>query len=326
MARLGRYALILWVAVTLNFLLPRLMPGTPLALLAGADLADLTANQRTQLLADQGLDRPLAVQYVRYLRDLARGDLGRSYQRGESVANVLVTRLPWTLLLTATSQVLAIAIGLGLGIVAAWHHGRRTDAALLGSVMLAESLPVFWVGMVLLALFAVQVPLLPSFGAVTPWLALEGVDWLRDVVRHLLLPAATLTIAGVASTFLTVRSAVTSALSEPFVAAARARGLRGRGVLLRHVVPATLLPVVTTTAMNVAFAIGGATLVETVFSYPGLGRLIYEAVISRDYPLLQGAFLLTTVVVVLANVLLDVTYPWLDPRLRNTPRTTGDRT
>lgn len=326
MARLGRYALILWVALTLNFLLPRLMPGTPLALLAGADVAELSGDQRARLLADQGLDRPLVVQYVHYVADLARGDLGHSFQRGAPVLAVLGARLPWTLLLTATSQALAIAIGFGLGVVAAWHHRRGTDVGVISAVMLLESLPVFWVGMLLLALFAVQLPLFPSFGAVTPWLALDGADWLRDVARHLVLPAATLTMASVSSTFLTARSAATLALAEPFVAAARARGLRGRRVLLTHVVPNALLPVVTAAAMNVAFAIGGATLVETVFSYPGLGRLIYESVVSRDFPMLQGAFLLTTVIVVLTNLALDLAYPWLDPRLRDTPRrTSGDR-
>lgn len=326
MARCGRYVLILWVTLTLNFLLPRLMPGSPLALLAGADLAELTAGQRQRLLADQGLDRSLAEQYGRYLGDLARGDLGQSYQRGQPVARVLAERLPWTLLLTATSQVMAIALGLLLGLVAAWSHGRTTDAVLVGGVLLLDSMPVFWVGMVLVAVFAVQVPLLPSFGAVTPWLALGGVEWLGDVVRHLVLPAITLALAGVSHTFLTARTVVAAALAEPFVVAARARGLRVRDVFRGHVLPNTLLPVVTTAGMNVAFVVGGATLVETVFSYPGLGRLVYEAVVSRDYPLLQGAFLLTTALVLLTNLLLDLSYPWLDPRLRRPRAASGGTT
>lgn len=326
MARLAQHALILWVALTLNFALPRLMPGTPLALLAGADLTALTAGQRTALLADAGLDRPLPMQYVGYLSDLARGDLGYSYRRGEPVAAVLADRLPWTLLLTVTSQIVSLLLGVALGAWSAWRHGRWSDAGLLGAVMLLESLPVFWVGMVLVALFAVQVPLFPAFGAVTPWIQHEGTAWIRDVAHHLVLPLVTLTIASVSSTFLVARSAVAALLHEPFVAAARARGMRGRQVLLRHVVPNALLPVATVAVMNLAFAFGGATLVETVFSYPGVGRLVYESVLNRDYPVLQGAFLLLTVVVVLANVLIDACYPWLDPRLRaSQPRSAGAR-
>ena len=320
MARLGQHALILWVALTLNFALPRLMPGSPLALLAGADLAVLTADERARLLADAGLDQSPPEQYVRYLADLARGDLGYSYQRGEPVGAVLAARLPWTLLLTGTSQVVALLIGVTLGAWSAWRHGRWSDAGLLGAVMGLESLPVFWVGMVLVAVFAVQLPLFPTFGATTPWLRHEGPAWIRDVGHHLVLPLATLTIASVSSTFLVARSVVASMLHEPFVTAARARGMGRRHVLIRHVVPNALPAVATVAVMNLAFVAGGATLVETVFSYPGVGRLVYESVLNRDYPVLQGAFLMLTVVVVAANVAIDACYPWLDPRVRVLPR------
>lgn len=316
MARLGQHALILWVALTLNFALPRLMPGSPLALLAGADVAALTPEERAGLLADAGLDRSLPVQYGRYLADLARGDLGYSYQRSQPVSRVLAERLPWTLLLTGSSQIVSLLLGMGLAVLAAQRHRQPADAGLLAFVMVLESLPVFWVGMLLVALLAVQLPLFPTFGATTPWMPSSGAAWLRDVGHHLVLPVATLAIAGVSSTFTVARTAIATLLHEPFVAAARARGMTDRQILIGHVVPNALLPVVTVVVMNVAFAVGGATLVETVFSYPGVGRLVYEAVLTRDYPVLQGAFLMLTVVVVAANVLLDACYPWLDPRVR----------
>ncbi len=316
MARLGQHALILWVALTLNFALPRVMPGSPLALLAGADLAALTPEERAGLLADAGLDQPLPVQYARYLADLARGDLGYSYQRSQPVSTVLAERLPWTLLLTGSSQIVSVLLGLTLGVWAARRHRQSLDAGLIAFVMLLESLPVFWVGMLLVALLAVQVPLFPTFGATTPWMPSSGAAWLRDVAHHLVLPVATLAIASVSSTFVVARTAIATLLHEPFVAAARARGMTDGQILVRHVVPNALLPVATVVVMNLAIALGGATLVETVFSYPGVGRLVYEAVLNRDYPVLQGAFLMLTVVVVAANVFIDVWYPWLDPRVR----------
>lgn len=316
LARIAQYAVVLWVALTLNFVLPRAMPGNPLALLAGADISALTPEEQATLLSDAGLDRSLPVQYAHYLRDLARGDLGYSYQRHQPVATVVVERLPWTLLLTGSASLAALLIGLACGALAARHHGRPLDAGLLSTFILLESLPAFWVGMVLIALVAVQVPLFPTFGAVTPWIQYVGVEWVFDVTYHLALPLVTLTLATVSSTFLVARTSMISVLSEPFITATRAKGVSESRLLARHVVPNVWLPVVTVFGMNLAFAVGGATLVETVFSYPGIGRLVYEAVLSRDYPVLQGAFLMITLGVVLANLVIDGCYPWLDPRLR----------
>jgi peptide/nickel transport system permease protein len=316
LSRLAQYAVVLWVTLTLNFILPRVMPGNPLALLAGAEVTALTADERSMLLSEAGLDRPLTTQYLHYLGNLARGDLGYSYQRHEPVTAVLASRLPWTLLLTVSSSLAAVLLGLVFGALAARHHGRPVDAGLLGTFMLLESLPVFWVGMVLIALVAVQVPLFPTFGAVTTWIEYRGIAWVVDVAHHLVLPLVTLTVATVSSTFLVARAAISTVLSEPFIRAARAKGVTGTRLLVRHVLPNVLVPVVTVFGMNLAFAVGGATLVETVFSYPGVGRLVYEAVLSRDYPVLQAAFLMITLVVLLANLVIDACYPWLDPRLR----------
>jgi peptide/nickel transport system permease protein len=200
LSRLAQYALVLWVALTLNFVLPRVMPGNPLALLAGAEVTALTSDERATLLANAGLDQPLTIQYLHYLGNLVRGDLGYSYQRHEPVAMVLAGRLPWTLLLTVTSSLAALLVGLIFGALSARHHGRPLDAALLSAFMLLESLPVFWVGMVLVALMAVQVPLFPTFGAVTPWIHYTGLQWALDVAHHLVLPLVTLTVATVSST------------------------------------------------------------------------------------------------------------------------------
>jgi peptide/nickel transport system permease protein len=203
-----------------------------------------------------------------------------------------------------------------LGALAAWKRGRRGDVGLLGLFVFLESLPSFWVGMLLVALFAVQWPVFPAFGATTAWAGYKGWDSAGDILRHLVLPVTTLTLVSVSGTFLVARYSMLSVLGEDFITVARSKGLAERQILFRHVLRNALLPVATVFTLNLAFAVGGATVVETVFSYPGIGRLIYEAVMNRDYPILQAAFLLITVMVVAANILADLVYPLLDPRVR----------
>ncbi|MBI5649575.1 MAG: ABC transporter permease [Chloroflexi bacterium] len=315
--KIGQYVLVLWIAVTLNFALPRLMPGNPLALLAGEEVGMLTPQQRAQLMANVGLDQPLPAQYARYLQNLLRGDLGYSFQKNKPITTILADRLPWTLLLTVTSLLISTLIGITLGAAAAWQRGARGDVGLLGFFVFLESLPAFWIGMLLVALFAVQFPIFPTFGAITPWTKLEGWALVEDIVRHLVLPLTTLTIVSVSGTFIVARYSMLAVLGEDYIVVARAKGLRERVVLFRHALRNALLPIATVFTLNLAFAFGGATVVETVFSYPGVGRLVYEAVLNRDYPVLQAAFLMITVMVVVANILADAIYPFLDPRVRH---------
>lgn len=314
--KLGQYVLVLWIAITLNFFLPRMMPGNPLALLAGEEVNLLTPAQRQEIKAKVGLDQPLPAQYVQYAQNLLRGDFGYSYQKNKPIIGILAERLPWTLLLTGTSLLLSTLIGVTLGALSAWQRGGRRDVGLLGVFIFLESLPAFWVGMLLVALFAVRWPLFPTFGAVTPWVTMTSEERILDILRHLALPLTTLTIVSISGTFLVARYSMLSVLGEEYINVARAKGLRERSVLFRHALRNALLPIATVFTLNLAFAVGGATVVETVFSYPGVGRLIYEAVLNRDYPVLQAAFLLITVVVVAANILADTVYPLLDPRVR----------
>ncbi|MEN9260289.1 MAG: ABC transporter permease [Thermostichus sp. HHBFW_bins_43] len=314
--KLGQYGLVFWLAVSLNFCLPRLMPGSPLKLLVGEDIGLLTAAQRAEALASVGLDQPLLIQYLLYWRDLFQGNWGFSFQRNVAVSTLLAERLPWTLLLGGSSLVLSTLIGVGLGAWAAWQRGRGQDVGLLGLVLLLESLPTFWLGMVLLGFFAVHWQLFPSFGAMSRWVSLSGWAWIQDILRHLALPLLTLTLTNLSRPFLVTRYALLEVMGEDYIRVARAKGLPEQVVLLRHALRNALLPVVTVVALNLAFALAGATVVETVFAYPGLGRLTYEAVLARDYPVLQATFLLVTVLVILANSLADLLYPVLDPRLR----------
>lgn len=317
LGRILQYALVLLFALTLNFLLPRLMPGNPLALIAGADVGLLTPEERQEVIDRAGLDRPLITQYVSYLGDVATGDFGYSYRQKRPITDLILERLPWTLLLTGIALALSAVVGIVLGAVSAWRRGRATDVGSLTAMITLESLPSFWLGMLLVSVFSVQLGIFPTFGAVTPASGYEGFDALMDVIRHAVLPAVTLSVLSVPGVYLTMRYSMLGVMGEDFIRTARAKGLSERAVLFRHVARNALVPVVTVLALRLGYAFGGTVVVETVFSYPGLGRLIFEAVSGRDYPVMQAAFLVFTIAVLVSNLLADYLYPLLDPRARS---------
>lgn len=314
--RVLQYVLVLFVAITLNFLLPRMMPGNPLALLAGADVGLMTPDQRAEVIERAGLDQSLVTQYIGYWADLFTGDLGYSFRQNRPIVDVIAERLPWTLLLTGASLVLSAIMGIALGAFSAWRRGRPSDVSLLGLMIALDSLPSFWLGMLFVSLFAVQLGALPSSGAITAASSLEGVDLIVDIAEHAVLPVVTLSLLSVPGVYLTMRYSMLSVLGEDFIRTARSKGVSESAVLFRHVVRNALAPVVTVLALRLGFAFGGTVVIETVFSYPGLGRLIFEAVSGRDYPVMQATFLVFTVAVLLSNILADFLYPLLDPRAR----------
>jgi len=328
----GRALVALWVAVTMTFALPRLAPGGPLDYLLGQDIAIATPMQKASLLAQFGLDRPVPEQYVRYLAGIATGDLGTSVRQGVPVTRVLARRLPLTLALAIPAIVLSVVAGTVLGVVAAVRRAGRVDAGLLGVLLGLESMPAFWLGMVLIAVFAAGLGWLPSFGVASPGGVGEGGGGgvagfdsaaAVDAMRHLVLPVATLTLVSIGPTFLIVRGAMLATLAEDHLAYAVARGLPRRWILLGHALRNALLPMWTHLALVVGAAFGGAVVVETVFSYPGIGRQIYDAVLARDYPVLEGAFLVLATAVIGCNLVADLTYPLLDPRVRRPVRVRG---
>lgn len=314
--KLGQYALVLLIALTLNFLLPRLMPGDPLQYILGEDIGRLTPEQREQARREAGLDRSMPVQFIDYLGDLARFDLGWSIAKKADIGDILKERIPPTLLLTGSALLLSTVIGVVLGAFAAWRRGGKSDLGTLSFFMFLESLPAFWVGMLMIAIFSVQLRLLPPFGFETPYARLEGMDRLMDIAAHLVMPVATLTIVSISAMFLTARYSMLSVLGEEYITVARAKGLGEQFVLMRHALRNALLPIATLFMLRVGFILSGTVVVETVFAYPGAGRLLFEAVTARDYPLLQIGFLMATVAVILANVAVDLVYPLLDPRVR----------
>ncbi len=314
---MAQYALIILVALSLNFAIPRLAPGSPIDYLVPSEQAStITPEQREQILAQFGLERPLAEQYWSYLTGILQGDLGYSTQQGRPVIDMLLERLPWTLVLVGGAISLALVIGGGAGFLSAARRGGRTEVGGLALFMFLDSMPPFWIGMLLLVVFSGYLKLLPVFGALPLTDTTGGFALTFEVAQRLVLPLLTLVLVRAGWLFLVARSSLAGELSEDYITMAEAKGLSRRQVVLGHGVRNALLPLVTAVAVEAGTIVGGATVVETVFSYPGLGRLIYESVLNRDYPVLQGAFLLLAVGVILANLLADLLYPLIDPRVR----------
>ncbi|MEP6872356.1 MAG: ABC transporter permease [Anaerolineaceae bacterium] len=307
--------LTLWVVATLNFALPRLAPGDPLDYMLGDEVHTLAPQQRAAARDEFGLNAPLAVQYGEYVRGLLTGDLGRSTSYGRPVAGLLAERAGRTAILVLPAAILSFVAGTILGAIAAWNRGRPGEASLLAGILLLDAMPAFWVGMLFIATFALELGWLPSFGALPPGGA-DGFAVFTEGGKRLIMPMTVIVLATVGHTFLVARAAVTSTLGEDYVQMAQAKGLSTRDVLFRHALRAAMLPVLTSFAVTVGGLAGGAVVVETVFAYPGLGRLVFDAVRARDYPLLQGAFLLFAASVILANWLAELSYPRLDPRVR----------
>lgn len=319
LGRVAQYAFVLLVAVSLNFAIPRLAPGDPIDYLVPSEQIDsITPEQRAQILSQFGLDKPLLEQYWLYLTGIVQGDFGFSVQSGRPVAEVLLERLPWTLVLVGGAISLSLIVGAGAGFLAAARRGGRTDAGGLALFMAVDSMPPFWIGMLLLVFFSGYLQILPVYGALPETDQAVGLARVGELAERLVLPLVTLALVRVGWLFLIARSSLAGELSEDYITMAEAKGLSRRRVVMGHGVRNALLPLVTAVAVEAGTIVGGATVVETVFSYPGLGRLIYDSVLSRDYPVLQGAFLLMAVGVIAANLLADLLYPLIDPRVRKT--------
>lgn len=300
--------MLLAVVVAATFLLVSLAPGDTAQVLAGSSGAgpEYLAEIRQRL----DLDRPLAYQVASYLRGVAQGDLGFSVVRGQPVADAIRARLGASALLAGTAIAIAAVAGVLLGVLAAARRGRPVDTVITVVSLLGYSVPVFWLGQLLVALFAVRLHWLPAGGM----RSVEGDSGVLDVLRHLVLPAGTLGLLLAALVIRITRAAMIDALEQDYTTVAHAKGLTERRVLLRHALPNALRPVVTVVTGYVGLVLTGAVLVETVFVWPGLGRLLYDSVLARDTPMLTGILLFSAALVVLANIAADVAYRLLDPR------------
>ncbi len=297
--RLLAIPLVLLVVVTVIFVSIRLVPGDPARMMAGMETSEETVRAiRHQL----GLDRPLLVQYVSFIADLVRGRLGRSIMTNEPVSLEILARMTPTLLLMVTSLLLSMVIGFLGGVASATRPGSFSDVVASGLVYVGISLPTYWIGLVAIWLFAVRWRLLPSIGS--------------GSVRHLVLPALTLGIASASTFAKMVRGSMREVLGLPYVRTARAKGLDEGRVIFRHALKNALIPTVTLVGLEIGWLLTGAVVVETVFSWPGLGRLLIQSIASRDIPVVQGIVLVMTLVFVLSNALVDMLYIIVDPRIQ----------
>ncbi|MGI9032803.1 MAG: ABC transporter permease [Acidimicrobiales bacterium] len=311
------YLVTVWFLVTLNFLIPRAMPGNPISALEDPSAPTYVRDDsaRAALAHHYALDRPLASQYLHYVGGLLHGDLGESIRYNAPVADLVAERLPWTLLLVGTAMAVASAAGLFAGVQSAWRRGTSSDRWLLGLFLGMRNFPVFFLGSLALFVFAVKLRWLPLGGASTPFVSFGILARLADVGRHLVLPAAVLAVQFAAGHFLLMRASMVSELGADYLLAGRVKGLRERRLKYGYAARNALLPVVTLMALEVGFAITGSIFIETVFAYPGMGRLVFDSVAFRDYPVLQACFLVLTLVVVTLNLAVDLLYARLDPRV-----------
>ena len=290
----------------LAFAIMHVVPGDPVRLIAGPDAPEsVVIRVRTEL----GLERPLYVQYWSFLSRALQGDLGRSLRSRSSVTGEIWSRFPATLELTTVSMVMAVVVGIPLGLVAAVRRSSWLDYLATGASLSSLSMPIFWVAIVAIWLFSLQLGWLPVSGRAGPF-------WEWDGFRHILLPAATLATTSVAIISRLTRSGMLDVLGREYVTTARAKGVPPLHVVGKHALANALIPVVTVVGLQYGFLLGGAVVTETIFAWPGVGRLAMTAILQRDYPVVQGCVLLVAVVFVLVNLAVDILYGWLDPRIR----------
>lgn len=319
--------IVLLAVATLTFFTLRIVPGDPIDLLA---TQNLSAEQMTRMRQEWGLDKPLWEQYAVFLQGLVRGDLGASLTSGVPITRLLFEKMPPTIELAVVAMVISSIIGVGAGILSAVTSSRFLDYSVRTVAVLGLSMPWFWIAIMLIVLFSVKLGWLPSNGRLAPGMEYERItnfmlidtvitgNWaaLRSFLEHLALPALAigLTSAGFAARL--TRSSMLEVLNEDYIRAARARGLRERSVIFRHALKNAILPVITLQGLQFGALLGGAVITEIVFSWPGLGRMLIDAILRRDYPVVQGTVMFVAFFYVLANLGVDMLYHAVDPRVR----------
>ena len=313
-SRLVKSIVILLCIAVLNFFLIRLAPGDPAAVMAGeAGASDEIFLQ--QLKEKFGLDQPLLVQLRIYMWDIVRFDLGFSYRQQMPVSQLIFERLPATLLMTGTAFVLSILFGVVGGVLAAQKPGSWRDTGIMTAAIIFYATPLFWIALMAVLLFSVQLGWLPAFGFETVGSGYTGLQRALDIARHLVLPSMTLALFFMAVYARMTRASMLEVASMDFVKTALAKGVPDKLLQRRHILRNALLPVVTLAGLQAGQMIGGAVLTETVFAWPGIGRLMFDALLQRDYNLLLGVFLVSAMLVIAVNILTDIVYRMIDPRI-----------
>lgn len=311
--RIAQAIPLLLVIMIINFLLIHMAPGDPVSYLAGQYQA--TPEYQDELRRQFGLDQPLHIQFVRYMSETVQGNLGYSFRSQQGVLSLIMDRLPATLILMGSAFLVASVLGVLLGVVAARHAYSLGDNVATFLALAGYSMPVFWLGQILLILLAVRLDLFPAGGMYSLRAPSDGIGRVLDLAHHLVLPAATYGVYHLTLVFRLTRTKMQETLLMDFITTARAKGVSERGVVYRHALRNAIMPVVTVMGVNFGFMLAGSVLTETVFGWPGIGRLMYDAILARDYPVLMGIFTLVSVMVIVTNLVVDFAYALLDPRV-----------
>ncbi|PZR55042.1 ABC transporter permease [Xylanimonas oleitrophica] len=319
--RAAFYLFTAWAAITINFFLPRMMKGDPVSAYMARNQGRISPEAAASLRTLFGLDsdRTLLQQYGDYWVLMLSGDLGRAFSKGLApVTEVIAVALPWTIGLVGVATVLSFVIGTSLGALIGWNRGSRADVVVPVATFFS-TVPYFWMGLIAIAFFSTTLGWFPASHAydkgAVPALTL---DFVGQVIRHGTLPALTIVLASLGGWVLGMRNMMITVLDEDYVTVAQAKGLSNRRVLTRYAARNAVLPQLSSFALALGFIVGGTLVMELVFSYPGVGKLLLDATAAKDYPLMQGLFLVITLTVLVANVLADVAYAVLDPRTRQT--------
>ena len=312
-SKIAQAFLTLAFVLAFNFFLFRGL-GHPVSLLLHGH-ASLTPSAIADLKQQLGLDLPLPQQFLHYINETLHGNLGYSYD-GTPVSTVIASKTWPTLLLIGLSTIASIVIGIWVGIKQGWKRGSGFDQSMLGVTLVLYSMPEFWFGLLMIMLFAVTFQIFPTGGMTTPGADYTGAKHVADVLNHMALPFFVLTLAYLAEYSIIMRSSLLETLGEDFITTARSKGMMEKRVLYRHAVPNALLPTMTVTILSLGFVISGVITIEIIFSWPGLGLETYNAILNKDYSMLQGLFLLFSAAVIFANLVADLLYSYLDPRVR----------
>ncbi len=313
--KIANAVLTIVLVASFNFALFRILPGDPARLLLpkGKQPPEAVEKQRKAF----NLDKPLWQQFIYYWGDTLQGEFGTSFSEKRPVSEVVAERIWPTVLLVGVGTIFATLIGMISGVFAGWRRNGTFDVVTTNLGMVFYSMPTFWFGLLMIMLFATELQWFPTGRMEEPGADLQGWDQIVSLVKHLFLPAFTFAISYVGEYHIIMRSSITGVMTEDFTLTARAKGLSDNKVLWKHVMPNALLPTVTIVMMNIGFVMSGAILSETVFNWPGLGLLAYESMEKRDYPVMQAVFLIASIAVILANLIADIMYYYLDPRVES---------
>ncbi|MBE3593388.1 MAG: ABC transporter permease [Thermoanaerobacter sp.] len=312
MYRILKGLLTLLVSVTITFFILRLMPADPVSILIDPKMGP---EVQQAMMKRFGLDKPIWEQYIIFLKGLIKGDLGLSFKNQRPVMEVIMEKLPWTLLLLFIVNIMLLIIGVPIGVLAAIKRGQLIDKVINISVVIGISIFVPFLAFSFLYIFAYYLKLLPTGGAYTPPPG-DGLAYYMDVAKHAILPSLTLLFANIASVVLYTRNSMIDILKEDYIRTAYAKGLKNNYIIQIHALKNAMIPTVTVIGLMIGSMVGGAVMTETIFSWPGIGRLIYDSVAAMDYPVLQGAFLILAISVILMNIITDLIIAWLDPRIK----------